>query len=189
MDRANLLERHIPYRLQAVGALSLAWDWWSTWEKPKEAQVFFDGSLAMIGTSNAIINPMMESGFVHARALLEFLGLCSRKGKLANIQRRRPDDIGVEHFSANGKPLLRVTPTVAIGMYQGPPEDAERAFLAVFHLANKGFAHFSADLTQGRWSKANVAVACRGIPILVINSLYVPLGLPAPEYEVRSNPR
>ena len=189
MDHASLLERHIPYRLQSVGALALAWKWWSTWDKPKETQIFFDGALAMVGNSNAILNPMMEAGFVHARALLEFLGLGTKNGKLVNISNRRPDDIGIEHFSVGGQPLSQVTPEAAIGTYLGPPEDAEQALLAVFHIANKGFAHFSAGLTQGRWSKANVSVACEGIPILVINHLYVPLGLPAPEYMVRSNPR
>ena len=184
-----MLEGHIPYRLQAVGALALAWKWWSTWEAPKQAQVYFDGQLAIEGNSAAILNPMLEAGFVHARALLEFLGLCVKNGKLANIERRRTDDIGIESFSVNGCPLPLVTPAAAIGTYTGPAEDAEQALLSVFHIANKGFAHFSWGLAKGSWSQSNVAIACEGIPILVINSLYVPLGLPLPEYEPRSRPR
>lgn len=189
MDHARLLEEHIPYRLQAVGVLALAWKWWNTWEAPKQAQVFFDGQLAIEGNSSAILNPMLEAGFVHARALLEFLGLCVKNGKLANIERRRPDDIGIESFSVNGRALPMVTPSAAIRTYTGPAEDAEQALMSVFHIANKGFAHFSYGLTQGRWSASNVAIACEGIPVLVINTLYVPLGLPPPEYEPRSRPR
>lgn len=189
MDQAALLERHIPYRLQAVGTLALAWRWWSTWERPKKAQILFDGALAIEGNSNAILNPILDSGFIHARALLEFLGLCTVGGRLANIKKRRPDDIGIEDFSVKGKHLEIVTPEVAISTYSGSPEDAEQALLVVFHLANKGFAHFSAGLREGQWLKDHVAVACEGISVLVINHLYTPLGLPAPEYEVKGRPR
>lgn len=189
MDHKRLLEGHIPYRLQAVGTLALAWKWRSTWEGPKQVQIFFDGQLAIEGNSNAILNPMLESGFVHARALLEFLGLCVKNGKLANIDRRRPDDIGIESFSVNGHALSMVNPATAIGTYMGPAEDAEQALLSIFHIANKGFAHFSWGLTKGEWSSSNVAIACEGIPVLVINSLYVPLGLASPDYEPRSRSR
>lgn len=189
MDHARLLEGHIPYRLQAVGALALAWKWWSTSDGPKQAQVYFDGQLAIEGNSGAILNPILDAGFVHARALLEFLGLCVKNGKLSNIQNRRPDDIGIENFTASGQPLSLVTPAGAISTYTGSPEDAEQALLSVFHIANKGFAHFSWGLSKGSFSKSNIATACEGIPILVINSLYVPLGLPPPEYEPRIRPR
>lgn len=185
MNQVRLLEGHIPYRLQAVGTLALAWRWWSAPEGPRKAQVYFDGQLAIEGASAAILNPMLEAGFVHARALLEFLGLCVKNGKLANIDRRRADDIGIESFVVNGQPLPLVTPAMAVGTYTGSAEDAEKALLSVFHIANKGFAHFSWGLTKGIWSKSDVAIACEGIPILVINSLYVPLGLPPPEYEPR----
>ncbi len=189
MENTDLLERHIPYRLKAVGALALAWAWRNTWDAPKKLEVFFDGELAIEGNSNAILNPILDSGFVHARALLEFLGLCSYKEKLTNIKSRRPDDFGIEKFSINGRFLEMVTPEEAIQTYTGKAEDAEKALLSIFHIANKGFAHFSSGLKKGEFSSDNIAVACDGIPVLVINHLYVPLGLEAPEYEPRGRQR
>lgn len=189
MDHKRWLEGHIPYRLKAVSTLALAWKWWRTWESPKKLEVFFDGELAIEGNSNVILNPILDSGFVHARALLEFLGFCVTSGKLSNIKKRRPDDVGIEHFSVGGRPLEMVTPEIAFQTYSGSAEDVEQALLSVFHIASKGFAHFSSGMKDGQWSHDNVATACEGIPVLVINQLYVPLGLSAPEYELKGRPR
>lgn len=189
MDQTSLIERHIPYRLRAISTMGLAWRWWSAWENPKQAQVLFDGVLAIEGNSYAILNPILDSGFVHARALLEFLGFRVSNGRLVNIKSRRSDDIGIEQIAINNKKLKMLTPEVAFSAYSGPAEEAERSLLAIFHIANKGFAHFTSGLQQGEWFQEDIAIACEGIPILVINHLYVPLGLPAPEYEVRGRKR
>jgi hypothetical protein len=63
---------------------------------------------------------MIEAGFVHARALLEFLWLCTADGNLAQVKRRRRDDIGIETFSNAQGPLCLVHPDEAVAAYLGP---------------------------------------------------------------------
>lgn len=181
MTLDDVLTRWIPYRLEAVETLHMAWRWSYDWEEPKPLQVFVDGKLKLQGNTNAILNPMMEAGIVHARALLEFLGLCVVKGKLSHVRNRRPDDIAIEQFAASGKPLEMVSPQLAISTYQGPAADAERALVAVFDLANKGFAHLSTGLSADRYTSEDLDIACRGIPTLVNNNLYVKLGMEPPK--------
>ncbi len=180
MDQHNVLTRWIPYRLEAVDTLLTAWRWSYEWEDPKPLEIFVDGKLKIRGNTNALINPMMESGIIHARCLLEFLGLCVTKGKLSQIKNRRPDDIAIEHFAVAGKPLEMVSPQKAISTYLGPAADAEKSLVAVFDLANKGFAHLSNGLAPGRYTSEDLEIACRGIPTLVNNNLYIKLGIEPP---------
>jgi hypothetical protein len=63
---------------------------------------------------------MIEAGFVHARALLEFLWLCTADGNLAQVKRRRRDDIGIETFSNAQGLLCLVHPDEAVAAYLGP---------------------------------------------------------------------
>jgi hypothetical protein len=186
MSPDDVIKRLIPYRLQSIGAFSMAWDWSYQWESPKELHILVDGKLILRGNTNAVINPMIEAGFVHARALLEFLGLCTTGGKLSAIKKRRPDDIGIEHFSINGQQIPLVTPDIAIATYEGDPEEAERALVSIFDISNKGFAHFSSGLVKGKWNSKDISIACKGVPILVINNLYVPLGLDPPKYLIET---
>lgn len=138
---------------------------------------------------NAFTNPAIEAGLVHCRALLEFLGLCDRKGILSNIRDRRNGDIGIESFSNTSGPLLMVTPDAALQKYKGERNDAEKALLAVFHIANKGLAHTTQDLTDHPEHGELLEIASRGIPSLVVSYLYTPLGIAAPDYKITSRPR
>jgi hypothetical protein len=81
---------------------------------------------------------------VHCRALLEFLGLCDRKGTLSQIgdKERRKTDVGVEHFSNADGPLKKVEPDVALSWYEGERSEAEKALLTILHITNKlDFGH------------------------------------------------
>lgn len=152
--------------------------------------IYFDGTLSVEGSSNGFINPAIEAGLMHCRALLEFLGLCVRNGRLQNIGLpRRQDDIGIESFSNASGALRLVTPEAAIAHYTGPNEEAEKALLAVFHAANKGFAHFTSGFDPSLVDGDAIEVASRGVPTLIISHLYTPLGLPAPDFEIKSRSR
>ena len=191
MDRDNILHQLIPHSLGAVSALALALKYRVAWNEPKRMEIYFDGKLSVEGNSNAFVNPAFEAGLVHCRALLEFLGLCVQNGNLKNIRlpRGRRDDIGIESFSNSSGPLGLVTPAVAISHYSGPASEAERALLAVFHAANKGFAHFTSGFDASLVGDDALEVASRGVPSLVISHLYTPLGLPAPDFEIKSRRR
>ncbi|WP_456709214.1 MULTISPECIES: hypothetical protein [Bradyrhizobium] len=41
--------------------------------------------LVIEGTLRGFTNPCIEAGMMHCRALLEFLGLCDKNGRLGNI--------------------------------------------------------------------------------------------------------
>lgn len=185
MDQKIVLERLVPYKLQAISALSIALKYWCAWDSPKSLEIYMDGKLAIEGNTNAWINPVLEAGAIHARGLLEFIGLrVTKDGKLANIRGRMPDDVGIEQFQTNdGASLSLVSPADAIGRYKGPAVDAERALVAVFHLSNKALAHLTYGVvSEERWSTSDLELACSGIPALIESYLYTPLGLPMPEY-------
>jgi len=43
-------------------------------------------------------DPMIAAGYVHARALLEFIGISAKNGALIEVQRRRTSDLAIEHY-------------------------------------------------------------------------------------------
>lgn len=191
MDREYILQQLIPYSLGAVSALELALKYHMAWDAPKRMEIYFDGKLWVEGTSNAFVNPAIEAGLIHCRALLEFLGLCVQHGRLQNVRlpRHQQHDIGIELFSNSSGPLGLVTPAVATAHYSGPSADAERALLAVFHAANKSLAHLTNGFNASLVDSDAMEVASRGVPSLVISHLYTPLGLPAPDFKIKCRSR
>ncbi|WP_369915680.1 hypothetical protein AB8810_04550 [Xanthomonas sp. NCPPB 3005] len=192
MDHGYVLEKLIPYRLGAVSSLGVALKYLQRWDSPKEMEIYFSGSLAIEGNSYGFTNPVFESGLIHCRALLEFLGLCSNRAgtELKNLQLpRRKDDIGIEHFSNASGSLPLVTPEQALGRYAGESTEAEQALLAVFHATNKGLAHLTSGLDLARSDARLIEIASRGVPALVISHLYTPLERSAPQGVVTSRAR
>jgi hypothetical protein len=108
----------------------------------------------------------------------------NKAGRLANIERRRSTDIGIEHFSNASGRLTMVRPNDALGRYPGGKEEAEDALLAVFQITNKGIAHVTEDIKDNPDHARLIEIASRGVPSLVVSYLYTPLGLPAPDYKL-----
>jgi len=186
----RILDVLIPHRLRAARTLNLASRYLLTWQEPASLEIYFNKKLAIEGTSSAVTNPMIEAGLIHCRALLEFLGLCSKKGVLANVSLpRRSDDIGIEQFSNSAGPLPLVSPTVAVAPYSGDKAVAEKALLMVLNVTNKGLAHFTSDLANSVADVELLEIASRGIEILVHNNVYMPLGLASPDVAIPSRPR
>jgi hypothetical protein len=48
-------------------------------------EIYADGKLIADGNLNGFINPAIEAGLVHCRALLEFLGLKAAGGRIVNV--------------------------------------------------------------------------------------------------------
>ena len=184
LDR--LLREIIPYRMMAVDTLNLAIRYTIKWADvpPPPLQIHVNGQLQIEGNQYAFVNPAYEAGLVHCRALLEFLGLIMKAGRLRNIESRRSTDIGIEHFSNASGHLSMVTPGDAIGRYPGGKKEAEDALLAVFQITNKGIAHVTEDIKDNPDHARLIEIASRGVPSLVVSYLYTPLGLPAPDYKL-----
>ncbi len=176
----EVVNKWIPYRLQAIETLQFAWDWINEPHSQSQVQVIVDDRIKIQGNVACIANPMIEIGLIHARALLEFLGLCASNGRLEQIRKRRPDDIGVEHFSTREYPLSVVSPLSALSAYPGEKNDAESALVAIFEWTNKGLAHLTTGMSD-EYTDQHLDIACRGIPVLLHNHLYAKLGREIPK--------
>lgn len=176
--KQEILDRGIPYRLDAVDALAKALRFKERLGDADPGALELkkgDGRLLVGGTANAILNPWIEVGVLYGRALLNFLGLGHSRGRITEWTARRQDDWTLEDFEL---PLVR--PEQAFAAYRGPPEEAEDAFLCILRHADKTVGHLTAAPPIDEYADYHVAIACRGIRALVIGSLYRPLELPDP---------
>ena len=191
MDSHYVLHRLIPYRLQAVASFNHVLRLNSAWDGARPMQLLIDGKLVIEGNSNAFTNPVIETGLIHCRALLEFLGLSmSKAGTLQSLQRTRSKgDVGIEQFSNAGGPLPLVSPALAISHCPGGAAEVEQALISVFHTANKGLAHLTSSFIEAVEQAKLLEIASRRVPALIVSHLYTPLGLQAPEYQLKSRPR
>jgi len=182
MTLDEILNQWIPYRLQAIQTLQLAWKLANECEQQRNVEIVVDGEIRLEGNVALITNPMIEIGLVHARALLEFLGLMTKEGKLTNVspRKRRSDDIAIEHYKVGGIPLAIVTREAALRAYPGPQADAEAALVAIFEWTNKGIAHLTTGVLSASYTDRHLDIACRGIPVLLHNNLYAKLGRETP---------
>ncbi len=185
----EIRDRIIPYRLQALDAANKAAELRQSWDTAKTMKIYFDEKLTITGNSNAYTNPVLESGLIHCRALLDFLGLkIEPKNSTKLVPRdstnRKQDDMGIEHFSISGVPLGLVTPEKAVSLYQGPESEAEAALSGVIHMANKGLAHITSGLNLSNTDFQHLEIASRGVRALVISHFYTPLGLLPPDIGV-----
>jgi hypothetical protein len=182
----DIINRIIPYRLQAIDAANLAARFRNSWDAPKSMKIYFDEKLRITGNSDAYTNPVLDSGIIHCRALLDFLGLKADPNDSAKLICRDPkknnkDDVVIEHFSNSNGPLPLVTPQEAIARYQGPQAEAEAALASVIHIANKGLAHITSGLVLSATDISHLEIASRGIRALVESNFYTPLGLVPPK--------
>lgn len=179
MTRDEVLNQWIPYRLQAIQTLQLAWNLANECEQQRKVEVVVDGRVRLVGNVALIANPMIEIGLVHARVLLEFLGLAAKNGKLTKVS-RKPDDIAVENYTTRETPIAMVTREEALRAYPGSQDEAEAALVAIFEWTNKGIAHLTTGALSGSYTHRHLDIACRGIPVLLHNNLYVKLGRKIP---------
>jgi hypothetical protein len=181
--------RVLDHRMQSVATLNWALAIRSRWEVAPPIAVHIDGKLTLEGNLNAITNPILEVGLVHCRALLEFLGLCDEKCSLSQIKKRRPTDVGVEHFKNASGPLSMLPPGIAVSRYGGDADEAERALLRVFRLTNKGLAHSTSEMIEEPADFDLIEIASLGVPALMVSYFYTPLGLPGPDPRISTRPR
>lgn len=185
----DIIYQIIPYRLQAIEIANVVISLRTDWDVPKSMKIYFDDQLMITGSSNAFTNPVLETGLIHCRALLDFLGLKvdlkdPTKLKNRNHKRRRQDDFVIEYFiDENNHPLSLVSPQDAVSLYQGPASEAEAALAGVLHCANKGLAHMTSGLLLDATDIQHFEIASRGTKNLIERYFYTPLGISPPEYK------
>jgi hypothetical protein len=175
-------ESDIPYRMYAVHALPAALRLLSRYNTDQIMDIVVGNQSVLIGNLNNYINPAIESGVMHGRVLLEFLGLCESSGKLDSTKNKRPGDVSIEDFK-----LPKVSPEEAISLCKSSyPSVNESVYVTLIHLANKGIAHTTTSLAIQDNQSAQLTAASECIIFLVQNCFYSKLGLSNIEFRFAS---
>jgi hypothetical protein len=177
------------YRLEAISIGHLALRHHMSWNEAPSMEVFFNGTQVIEGKATGFTNAAIESAIIHCRAILEFLGIKASKASAVEITERtartNADDMGVEQFAG----LSMLTKAKALAAYPGEQPEAEAALALIFYSANKGLAHTTASFKLHGGDARLLEIAFRGIPTLLVNGFYVPLGINPPSYELASRPK
>lgn len=170
----------LEYRMRSVSIGHVALQHALSWNETPDIDIRFNGVQVIEGKATAFTNAAIEAGIIHSRALLEFLGL---KGKSqTELQERRGKSADDHAIELHG--LSKVTVHKAVSSYPGPNQEAEAALAYVIYLANKGLAHSTTSFTQHDEGVKLIEIAFRGVPVLVVNNVYVPLGITPPNYAI-----
>jgi hypothetical protein len=176
----------LEYRLKSVALGHLALRHKMTWDTPPAIKIYFDDKQVIEGAATAFTNGAIECAIVHCRALLEFLGLgVKNPTELVVRPSRQKSDVGIEQFGG----LNKVSVEEAVCSYDGSKTHAEKALAYVIYLANKGLAHTTSTFNSHDDGINLLEIAFRGVPVVMLNNFYKPLGLAAPIYEFQSRNR
>ena len=179
----------LAYRMEAISIGHLALRHYMSWDETPTMEVFFNGKQVIEGKATGFTNAAIESAIIHCRAILEFLGLQAAKAASTEIaeksKRTNADDWGVEQISG----LSMLTKTKALSAYPGSTSEAEAALALIFHSANKGLAHTTASFKRHSGDVCLLEIAFRGVPTLLVNGFYAPLGINPPSHELTSRSR
>jgi hypothetical protein len=161
------LERHIPYRLQAIDGLA----WYCERVRLKRTDQPLDVTVQGVKVSGQLFtNGIVETGLASLRAMTEFLGfkVARDADRLADVDRTRfskGDSAWIEDFGS-----AKVGADAAAQAGQIDPDTVTAAFVYALRLANKGVAH----LTYGDdgTDVERVELACLSTWRLTVTHLY-----------------
>lgn len=172
----------VAYRMKAVDIGRIALLHATSWESPPSIKILFDERQVIEGRATAFTNGAIEAAVLHCRALLDFMGLkASGPSTLASRAKAQNDDIVIE---STGLPKLAVED--AVRLYAGSNLEAESALAHVIFMANKGLAHMTSSFGRDSGDAHLLEIAFRGVPKLVVEHFYRPLGVKEPSYEITS---
>jgi hypothetical protein len=191
MDAEGHLQRLIPYRLDCLAILSLMLGLRRKWTEPKPMQILVDGRLQFEGLTCMFTNPIVESGILHIRALLEFLGLKVVNSTLATItpSQRKQDDAGIELLSVNGRALALVELNDVHAIHPESPAEAVTSLIGAINAAHKGMAHLTARYADCPVEAEHLLLAASVTQKLVHRHVYQALGLDLPPALIKARPR
>ncbi len=181
----TLLKHHIenmmPRRLAAMGEFEMALS--LVKESPESAKLecYFDGKLKIEGRSSIITSSMIEMGIVHARVLMEFLGVRARNvDNLVQISGTRTSDINIESFG-----IPKLTVEQVLSPCSGEKKIVERNFSKLLIAANKLIAHSTDTIKIDNDSIDGYFMVSQAIPVLFDIYFYKKLGLEMPKWQAR----
>lgn len=172
----HYLYKVLPYRLYAIGAFEMALNLVAEYPKDARLECRFDEKVKIIGSSTTITNPTIEMGIIHARVLLEFLGLKARTEKSLISVSPRNSDISIESFG-----LTKLTVEQALSLCGGDKSSVEEAIAKTLTLANKLVAHSTFVLQLENDSIGNHLTTCMAIRMFFAKFFYKELGEEMPD--------
>lgn len=172
----EILDVWLPVRTAAVEDMLWALDLSDQFGHNVPIQIHIKDGPTIHSNAAFITSPMVASGYVHSRALLEFLGISAKDGKLIQIQRRRQSDVAIEHYSSSGNPLQKISLDDVYAAINMPKSVVEWALVSSIEVANKFFAHVTTGEVLAMAMDSQVRIALRGVLILLQNHLYGKLG-------------
>lgn len=158
-------------------------------DENQSMKLYVNEELRLTGSTTTITNPMIESGIIHARALLQFMGLTIDPTDSTKLKERqysgRSDDLNIEDFSNGSEKLSTVTVQDVMDCYPGPEEEAEGSIARIIHVANKEIAHttYGREISDDDYTM--LEIGARGIRALITNFFFHKLGLSEPQSPVR----
>lgn len=173
----EILQVSLPYRLAAVKDASWALDLFPDTAGGATVQAAVAGEIFLEGNLLVFLRSIVENGFMHTRALLEFLGLVVKNGKLVEVTRRRSSDVAIEHYCFNGEPIPKVSLEEVFQAINMPRPVVEWALVQICDNANKLFAHVTTGETLAMAMKVQIQVALDAMPKLLDIYLYERVGL------------
>lgn len=190
-DREAYISVHIPYRMRAVAWMLDLMRRIGFPDVPRRMDIYIDGKRCIETNHYLLTNPVYEVGLMHARALLEFLGLTATKDKAAlkQIIKRRYDntDVGIEDFNRTSGPLAKVSPDEAYARYPGQTSEARRALASVIEHADRGVAHLSTGPDQSQDRRIEwIMGGSEAVLELTRIHFYDPLMRPRPAMGIRT---
>ena len=191
MDIEDYLTRLLPHRLDALAIAVLMLKFRLKWEEPKSMQIFVDGRLQFEGRTTMFTNATLEIGVLHARALLEFIGLKAKDGLLLQIdpKTRQLDDAAIEKVFGQTGALPLVSPEDVGAIHPDDSEAAKRAIAQLIVAAHKGLAHTSASYFSNPMNAQDILLALELTQRLVEKHVYSPLGRQRPPIPVEARAR
>ena len=192
MDSEDYLSRLLPHRLDAVAIAVLMLKFTLRWEEPKPMQIFVEGRLHFEGQTTMFTNPALEVGVLHARALLEFIGLkVNSGGRLIQLpsNSRQADDAAIEKITGPSGALSLVSPDDAGAIYPIDAESARHALAGLIVAAHKGLAHSSATYFSSPRDASEIMLALQLTQQLVERFVYAPLGRLRPPLPIEAKAR
>lgn len=173
----EMLNVSLPYRLAAVKDASWALDVLPDTASGATVQATIAGEVFLEGNLVVFLQSIVENGFMHTRALLEFLGLVVKNGKLVEVTRRRPSDVAIEHYYFHGEPIPKVSLEEVFQSINMPRLVVEWALVQICENANKLFAHVTTGEVISMAMKVQIQVALDAMPKLLGIYLYERVGL------------
>jgi hypothetical protein len=173
----EILSTWLPLRMHAINNAAWAMDMQTRIIGSEEARLSIGDNLNYKSYVGNFLLPVYESGFVHGRALLEFVGLQAKNGKLIQIKRRRPSDIAIENYYVNGNPLAMVTPAEICAFINIPDPVVEWALVGIIENTNRLLSHVTSGEALAMAMHGQVRCAFEELPKVIKMFFYEKLGL------------